>query len=367
MSTPPTQSSAAEIARRVERHSFSPVDNGFTVDPETGYDGDADLESSDWSVRTLAIRDLVRRGQEDVSPVVELLSHDDETVRQVATMTLGLLRAETAVDALRRRLVHDPVPVVRSHAAISLGQVGAPKEAVATPLETEDHTDVRHQGSIAMDRIEKGVPIEPEVAEQFAALDDDSFGHAKEGDAAPGFTLEDTEGRTWSLSEATGGKTVVLLWIFADWCPVCHKEFHQLINRRERFRELDIAVATLECHDQYRCRVMEGKEFQPSYWFSDKLPGTHPHDPYPEEIWWPHLVDRAASVGVQYGIDPWQFAVHSEVVNRPTTVIIDPDGMVRLAHFGTYWGDRPSIDQMLSMIETGTFDFKAPAPRKGPH
>lgn len=215
--------------------------------------------------------------------------------------------------------------------------------------------------------MQKNEPVEPEVADTFAGLDPSMFDRVQEGDRAPDFTVEDTEEQTWTLSDVRGEKTVVLIWIFADWCPVCHKEFHGVIQREERFRKLDVEVATLECHDRYRCRVMEGKELLPSYWFAENLPGNHPHDPYPDDLWWPHLVDRAAAVGLRYGIDPWQFAVHSEQVNRPTTVIIDREGVVRLAHFGTYWGDRPTIGQILEMIETGEYEFEAPPPRRGPH
>lgn len=366
MSTNST-SAAEEIAARLENHSFAPVDNGFTVDPDTGNDGVADLRSDDWHVRTLAVRDLVRLGRETSSIVRELLDRNDEHVRQVAAMALGVLGDNSVTEVLSRRLRDDPDPVVRSQAAIALGQIGAPREAVAGPLETEEHTDVRHQCAVALDRIRKNEPVEPEVAEQFASLDESTFGRVQAGDPAPTFTLDDTEGGGWSLSDVLGEKTMVLLWVFADWCPVCHKEFHSLIGREERFRELDVAVATLECHDRYRCRVMEGKELRPSYWFADELPGNHPHAPYSDGLWWPHLVDRAAAVGLRYGIDPWQYAVHSEYVNRPATVIIDPEGIVRLAHFGTYWGDRPTIGQILQMIEDEEYVFEAPPPRRGPH
>jgi len=359
--------SVEEVVARVDDHSFAPVDNGFTVDPDTGADGVSDLQSEDWRVRTLAARDLVRLGMEAPAPVRGLLGHEDEHVRQVAAMTLGVLGDKSAADALSRRLGRDPEPVVRSQAAIALGQIGAPSEAVAGPLRDEEHTDVRHQCAVALDRIGKNESVEPEVAEQFAHLDDSTFNRVQVGESAPPFTLEDTNGEGWSLSDVLGEKTVVLIWVFADWCPVCHKEFHGLIRREDRFRELDVAVATLECHDRYRCRVMEGREVRPSYWFADELPGDHPHGPYPDGIWWPHLVDRAAAVGLRYGIDPWQYAVHSEPVNRPTTVVIDPEGIVRLAHFGTYWGDRPSIGQVLKMIETGEYEFEAPPPRRGPH
>ena len=360
-------SPVAEIAHRIDNHSFAPVDNGFTVDPETGNDGVSNLQNEDWRVRALALRDLVREGRERPQAVQTLLEVDNEHARHLAAMALGILGEKSATEVLSRRLRGDPEPVVRSQSAIALGQVEAPKEAVADPLRDEDHPDVRHQCAVALDRIRKGVPVEPAVAEQFAALEESTFDRVQAGDRAPTFTLDDTEGMPWSLAEALGENTVVLLWVFADWCPVCHKEFRGLIDREEQFRELGVTVATLECHDQYRCRVMAGKEFRPSYWFADELTDGHPHDAYPDDIWWPHLVDRAAAVGLQYGIDPLEYAVHSEYVNRPATVIIDPDGIVRLAHFGTYWGDRPTIGQILDMIETDTYEFEAPPPQRGPH
>jgi len=355
-----------DIVSRLESHAFAPIHNGFTVDPEADSDGVTDRESTDWRVRTLAARDLVRRGRTDVAPVVDLLDHESLHVRQLGAMVLGLLRADEAIGPLTRRLREDPDPVVRAHAAIALGQIGAPNETVARLADAADHTDVRHQCAVAQDRIEKGIPVEPAVADELAALDPSTFGRVQAGDPAPDFALEDTEGDTWRLSDARG-KTVVLLWVFADWCPVCHKEFHGLIDREDRFQEQDVEVVTLECHDRYRSRVMTGAEFRPSYWFAEELPGDHPMAPYPDGIWWRHLVDRSATVGLRYGIDPWQFAVHSEMVNRPTTVIVDPEGTVRLAYTGRYWGDRPTIGQILDMIETATYEFEAPPLRRGPH
>ncbi len=115
--------SAEEIAARLENHSFAHVDNGFTVDPDTGNDGVADLRSDDWHVRTLAVRDLIRLGRETPAPVLGMLDHDDKHVRQIAAMALGVLGDDSAAEALSRRLRDDPDPVVRSQAAIALGQI----------------------------------------------------------------------------------------------------------------------------------------------------------------------------------------------------------------------------------------------------
>jgi len=367
MSNSSTTTSATAILERLDGHDFTPINNGFTVDPDTGYDGVPDLENKDWRVNTLALRDLVRFGGAASPKLQRALSHENPFVRQMAAMALGILQAEDAVDALASRLTDDDDPVVRSHAAIALGQIARPTDVLEKRAAAEDHRDVLHQIAIAQDRIRTEQPVDPTVAERLAALEASSFHRVRPGDEAPDFVLRDTHDKPWRLRDYRGEKMVVLLWIFADWCPVCHKEFHGLINRADRFQEQNIEVATIECHDRYRSRVMTGESFRPAFWFAEHFPDNDPQKPYPEEIWWPHLSDPGASVGLRYGIDPWQFTVHSEWVNRPSTLIIDPDGIVRLAYFGRYWGDRPSIGQLLKMIETDAYQFNAPPLKRGPH
>jgi peroxiredoxin len=107
---------------------------------------------------------------------------------------------------------------------------------------------------------------------------------------------------------------------------------------------------------------------EPEYWFAKKSF----QESYTRGIWWPHLCDLAGAVGAKYGVDPMTFAVHAEYINRPSTIIIDPQGIVRFAYYGTYWGDRPTIHQTLEMIQDERFDFvhrdrrKVASPPKSP-
>ena len=82
------------------------------------------------------------------------------------------------------------------------------------------------------------------------------------------------------------------------------------------------------------------------------------------DLWWPHLVDQAGKVGAMYGVDPMEFVVHDEWINRPSTIIVAPDGVVRFAYYGTYWGDRPTIEETLNMIKTNSYSFRHPERRE---
>lgn len=352
-----TPEAVDEILQGVRDHSFQPIKNGFTVDAELQKQGIADLGNTDWRLRLLALRDLVRLGTPSVDALIAYLHDKNEHVRQVCATALGQLRAGESCTALQNTLRNDKDTVVRSSAALSLGELGDHDALLLLKdLSTTDPSrDVRHQCEIAAYRIEHRTAPTDDVAHAIAALEESSFQQVEVGKQAVDFELVDTRGRKWRLSD-NKGKTVVLVWIFADWCPVCHGEFHELIDLRDQFAKQNVEVVTIECHDRFRARVMVGDELRPKYWFSKQSP----QDSYRDRIWWRHLSDPAGAVGAKYGVDPMAYVVHSEWINRPSTIIIDPEGVVRFAYYGTFWGDRPSIGQTLEMIVTGRYEFRHP-------
>ncbi|MBI1349435.1 redoxin domain-containing protein [bacterium] len=353
-----------QIMERIRQFPFSPVFDGRSQDPVLKRDGSADYRDASWLTRLIAIRDLARAGSAAVPALISALQDENEHVRHVAAFALGLNPAEGAEDALIDLLRRDADPIVRSQAVLSLSQI---KSQRALPFleqlaKDDPSRDVRHQCELAVYRITKYSVPGADLSAAYADLDESMFGTIRVGQQAIDFELTDTEGDTWRLSDFRGKKDVVLIWVFADWCPVCHNEFHELIELKKFFQEQNVEVVTLECHDPYRCRVMVGREFQPDYWFSE----TSPQDAYQGKIWWRHLIDLAGAVGATYGVQPLAFAVHAEWINRPATVIIDKDGIVQFAYYGTFWGDRPSIQQTFDMIQTGQFNFEHPKRLKLP-
>jgi alkyl hydroperoxide reductase subunit AhpC len=345
---------------RIRAHDFHPLQRDrrtFTVDRALGVAGVADPDDRDGRVRALALRDLVAFAGRDPQGVAAGLADDDLDVRCLAAAALGVTRAAGTREALERVVAEDPEPIVRSYAAIALGEMGS--EASVPWLRSrsaiEPDADVRHQLELALAQVASGRWATDAQRDAFLALRDDGFGRGRAGEAAPEFALDDTEGRSWTLHEGRG-RWQVLIWIFADWCPVCHHEFAELMDLRSAFERHDVRLATLEAHDTFRGRLMVGREVEPTLWGSRQWF----REAYTERVWWPHLLDRAGAVGARYGTEPMAFAVHGEFVNRPTTVIIDPAGIVRFAYAGSFWGDRPSIAQTLDMIRTRDFDFVHP-------
>ncbi len=354
----------SQVLQRIAAHDFNPLneDRSLTLDHAERKAGIPDLDNEDWRIRLLGVRDLVGAGQSSVDEIIAGLKHKDEHVRQVCAMALGILSAEEGIEGLEQLALEDTITVVRSQAIISLGQIesAGSLDLLNKILKEDPSRDVMHQCELAIDQIEKQMGTSPEQLDAFLSLDEATFESVGLGDKASDFELEDTEGEIWKLSDFEEENWVVLIWVFADWCPVCHGEFHDLMDIHETFEKEGIKVFTLEIHDRYRGRVMVGKELEPSYWFAKESF----KEAYTNRIIWPHLLDRAGAVGARYGIDPLAFAVHAEYINRPTTVIVDKDGIVRFLYLGTYWGDRPTIEQTLEMIQKEDFEFEHPNRRK---
>jgi len=343
---------------RLREHTFHPLDGkSFTIDRNLKRHGIADTDDPAWRVRLLAVRDLVRAGEDALPAISAGLRDDDFHVRYVAATALGVLGARGAVPDLIDTLGGDESLPVRAQSAFALGQINSRDalDALRDARTGDPSEDVRHQAELSIDQIEKGLGATDALRRAFIDLDPGSFESVRVGGPAPDFTLPDTEGGSHTLADLRGRWTV-LIWVFADWCPVCHGEFRELIEMQEEFADAGVNVLTIETHDTYRARVMVGKEVDPEYWFSDESF----QDVYTRKIWWPHLLDRAGAVGARFGVDPMAFAVHGEYINRPATFVIDPEGVVRLAYVGTFWGDRPSIARTLRMVREQDFEYQNP-------
>ncbi len=348
-----------EIMEQLRAFSFHPIVDGMTKEPMlNNTDGVANTEDQAWRVRLLAIRDITRLGPDVAPHLLNYLKDDNEHVRQVSAFVLGLFPDPRGEQALIDLLQQESDVVVRSQAALSLGRLRSNASlAILKDLEKNDPSrDVRHQCSLAIHRITEYAAAEPDLAAAFAQLDESHFEQVRIGAQAPEFILNDVDGKEWRLSDFLGKQSVALIWIFADWCPVCHNEFRELIRLKEAYKEAGVQVFSIECSDPYRARVMAGLEYQPEYWFSKKSPQEF----YGDKLWWPHLIDLGCAVGATYGVQPMQFTVHAEWINRPATILIDKEGIVRFAYYGTFWGDRPSLRQALNMLVEGNYEFEHP-------
>jgi len=68
-----------------------------------------------------------------------------------------------------------------------------------------------------------------------------------------------------------------------------------------------------------------------------------------QELGYPLLMDPTFTVSAMYGV-AFQMRIHTEWSNRPATFVIDPQGLIRMAHRGQRFNDRPSVDRILETL-----------------
>lgn len=69
-----------------------------------------------------------------------------------------------------------------------------------------------------------------------------------------------------------------------------------------------------------------------------------------KDVAFPLLADAAQTVSATYGV-AFQMRIHTEWSNRPATFVIDRAGVIRYAHVGESFNDRPSAEAIVEQLE----------------
>ena len=69
-----------------------------------------------------------------------------------------------------------------------------------------------------------------------------------------------------------------------------------------------------------------------------------------DDLQYPMLMDPSLTVSATYGLC-FQMRIHTEWSNRPTTFIIDREGVVRYMRRAQSFGDRPSPGDIVAELE----------------
>lgn len=134
---------------------------------------------------------------------------------------------------------------------------------------------------------------------------------------APDFSLDDTEGRTHTLSDYQGKVVIVNFW--ASWCAPCRKEMPSMQRAWEQLRDQDVIMLA----------VNWGDDMATVERFTAALP--------PLEF--PLVLG-----GDEDMIGEW------DVKGLPTTVVVDPEGRKALRLIGDAEWDSPEImEQVLAL------------------
>lgn len=133
------------------------------------------------------------------------------------------------------------------------------------------------------------------------------------GTKAPNFTLQTIDGKSFTLQSNFKQGKVVLLDIWATWCPPCRAEIPYLVDLNKKYKGKPVTFVGVAI-DQSKSDVSAFAKKQ-------KINYTIVSDP------------NGASIGSKY-----------QVKGIPATYIIDKKGVIRFVHSG--FGGKSEIDKM---------------------
>jgi len=137
------------------------------------------------------------------------------------------------------------------------------------------------------------------------------------GDTAPGFELQDINGKTVSLSSFKGKPLVLNFW--ATWCPYCRKERAHLVSLYEKYRGKDLVVISISTDRSI-----------------DKLKSFMENNPAPFIV----LSDSSGMISSTYGVRGF-----------PTSFIVDRNGKIVRELVGyRQWTDKSSTDMIDGLV-----------------
>ncbi len=144
--------------------------------------------------------------------------------------------------------------------------------------------------------------------------------HATVGQLAPSFTMQDINGKNWSLADLRGKVVFVNFW--ATWCPPCRGEMPDMVA-------LD--------------RAMAGKPFQMLTILVNDDPNMARGFLSTLAATFPVLIPTDDTVGKAYGI-----------TGVPETYIIDADGVLRQKFIGSWpWNSEKARELIESYLPAG--------------
>lgn len=141
---------------------------------------------------------------------------------------------------------------------------------------------------------------------------------------APNFVLPDLEGQVVRMEDLRG--QVIVLNIWATWCPPCIEEMPTLQELAQKMKDEDLVVLAVS-QDEEPEKVK---------------PWVEKHD-----LTFPVLLDPRAEVGYRYG-----------VTGYPETFVVDREGRIVHHHVGFRdWSEPEVVAALDRLLETGEWQL----------
>ncbi len=285
-----------------------------------------------WQTRMLALHAIVTNGKDSIEPLVRALESGTPPQRIFAAQALGYLGSDVPLEPLLKTAHTDDDPCVRLHAVDSLGRRGDSDTAVNwDELRKGDSSDdVRTHIAYAVERGPQS--FEADQLTKLRTWDPARIDTAVVGQRAPDFELASATGETIRLSDFRGKQAVVLVFVYGDTCPVCHRHLASLRQGLDKFKDLDAVLLAVDPHEIWAAKALLRETGLST-----------------DDLQYPLLLDPTLTTSAEYGV-AMQERIHTDVSDRPATFIIDRDGVLRYERRAETIPDRPTAEEVVAEL-----------------
>jgi hypothetical protein len=172
-------------------------------------------EDQGWKARHAALQALCRLGPQAAAELERVLQDGDAEARVLAAQAFVYLAEASTRPALERALA-DPEAAVRLYAVDALSMFGRLEESepYLRLRDADPNRDVRAHVRFALARDD--APRPADIRQLLLDYKPEQAATARLGERAPDFTLQDTFGNSYQLSQYAGQSPVVLIFIYGD-------------------------------------------------------------------------------------------------------------------------------------------------------
>lgn len=182
--------------------------------------------------------------------------------------------------------------------------------------------------------------------EQLGKLEDGYGLHV--GEAMPSFVLHTHTGEPAKSSELlAGGETLLIIFYRGGWCPYCNLQIRQLTESYSEFKQRKVLPVLISADEIDGAALAQSRYEIPFPVLSDPDLIAHKNFRVVMSLT-PELYETYKGYGID--IEQWSGRKHHQFAVA-SAFLVDSQGKVKWAHASLDYKQRPSVAQLLAVID----------------
>lgn len=169
----------------------------------------------------------------------------------------------------------------------------------------------------------------------------------KVGQPVPDFVVQSHDGKSMGLKELKAQAPLLVVFYRGGWCPYCNKQVHQLTQAWPEFRRRNVTPVLISVDKTDAASLAQRSYEIPFPVLSD--PGLKAHEAF-DVVLEVDAVTFQLYKGYGINLEQWSGQDHHKIAVT-AAFIVGSDGLVQWAHTSKDYKTRPSVAQLLKVID----------------